>query len=85
VRAGHGIIGLEIMEQLPDVEAIVIPYGGGGLSCGIATGIRALKPDTKLYACEVETAERLFASSPEETSTNQNWCKFLKVRCHSRV
>ena len=62
VRAGHGTIGLEIIEQLPDVEAVVIPYGGGGLSCGIATGIRALKPDTKLYACEVETAAPLAAS-----------------------
>ena len=38
VRAGHGTIGLEIIEQLPDVEAVVIPYGGGGLSCGIAPG-----------------------------------------------
>jgi threonine dehydratase len=62
VRAGHGTIGLEIVEQLPDVEAVVIPYGGGGLSCGIAPGIRALKPDTKLYACEVETAAPLAAS-----------------------
>jgi threonine dehydratase len=62
VRAGHGTIGLEIIEQLPDVEAVIIPYGGGGLSCGIATGIRALKPDTKLYACEVETAAPLAAS-----------------------
>jgi threonine dehydratase len=62
VRAGHGTIGLEIIEQLPDVEAVVIPYGGGGLSCGIATGVRALKPDTKLYACEIETAAPLAAS-----------------------
>jgi len=62
VRAGHGTIGLEILEELPDVEAVVIPYGGGGLSCGIAPGFRALKPDTKLYACEVETAAPLAAS-----------------------
>ena len=62
VRAGHGTIGLEILEQLPDVEAIIIPYGGGGLSCGIAPGLRALKPDTKLYACEVETGAPLAAS-----------------------
>jgi threonine dehydratase len=47
---------------LPDVEAVVIPYGGGGLSCGIATGVRALKPETKLYACEIETAAPLAAS-----------------------
>jgi len=62
VLAGHGTIGLEILEQLPDVEAVVIPYGGGGLSCGIASGLRALKPDIKLYACEVETAAPLAAS-----------------------
>jgi threonine dehydratase len=62
VRAGNGTIGLEILEELPEVDAVVIPYGGGGLSCGIAPGIRALKPDTKLYACEVETAAPLAAS-----------------------
>ena len=62
VLAGNGTIGLEILEQLPDVEAVVIPYGGGGLSCGIASGLRALKPDIKLYACEVETAAPLAAS-----------------------
>jgi threonine dehydratase len=62
VRAGHGTIGLEILEELPDVDAVVIPYGGGGLSCGIAPGLRALKPDAKLYACEVETGAPLAAS-----------------------
>ena len=62
VRAGHGTIGLEILEELPEVDAVVIPYGGGGLSCGIAPGLRALKPDTKLYACEVETGAPLAAS-----------------------
>ena len=44
VMAGNGTIGLEILEDLPDVDAVVIPYGGGGLSCGIASAIRALKP-----------------------------------------
>jgi threonine dehydratase len=56
VIAGNGTIGLEILEDLPDVETVVIPYGGGGLSCGIASAIRSLKPQTKIYACEVETA-----------------------------
>ncbi len=56
VMAGNGTIGLEILEDLPDVDTIVIPYGGGGLSCGVATAIRALKPDTKIYAGEVETS-----------------------------
>lgn len=62
VMAGNGTIGLEIVEQLQDVDAVVVPYGGGGLSSGIASAIRALKPDTKLYAAEVETAAPLSAS-----------------------
>ncbi|HLA43854.1 MAG TPA: threonine/serine dehydratase [Aggregatilineales bacterium] len=62
VMAGNGTIGLEILEDLPDVDAIIIPYGGGGLSTGIASAVRALKPDTKIYACEVETAAPLAAS-----------------------
>jgi threonine dehydratase len=62
VMAGNGTIGLEILEELPDVDSVVIPYGGGGLSCGIASGLHALKPDTKFYACEVETAAPLAAS-----------------------
>jgi threonine dehydratase len=62
VMAGNGTIGLEILEDLPDVDAIVIPYGGGGLSCGIASAIRALKPEVKVYACEVDTAAPLAAS-----------------------
>ena len=62
VMAGNGTIGLEILEQCPDVDVVVIPYGGGGLSSGIASAIRALKPDTKLYAAEVETAAPLSAA-----------------------
>jgi threonine dehydratase len=62
VMAGNGTIGLEILEDLPDVQSILIPYGGGGLSCGIASAIRALKQDVKIYACEVETAAPLSAS-----------------------
>ncbi len=62
VIAGNGTIGLEILEDLPDVDTVVIPYGGGGLSCGIASAIKALKPATRIYACEVETAAPLAAS-----------------------
>ena len=62
VIAGNGTIGLEIVEDLPDVDAVLIPYGGGGLSSGIASAIGALKPDTRLYAVEVETAAPLAAS-----------------------
>ena len=53
---GNGSIGLEIMEALPDVDNIIVPYGGGGLLCGVAMAAKAIKPDVKVYACEVETA-----------------------------
>ena len=62
VMAGNGTIGLEILEDLPDVDKILIPYGGGGLSCGIASAVRALKPDTSIYACEVETSAAFAAA-----------------------
>jgi len=62
VIAGNGTIGLEILDDLPEVDAIVIPFGGGGLSCGIASALVALKPDTKIFAAEVETAAPLAAS-----------------------
>src|SRR5438132_3932976 len=54
VIAGNGTIGLEILEELPEVDAVVVPYGGGGLSVGIASAMKALKPAVKIYAGEVE-------------------------------
>ena len=62
MMAGSGTIGLEILEDLPDVDAVVAPYGGGGLSCGIASALRSLKPHVKVYASEVETGAPLAAS-----------------------
>jgi threonine dehydratase len=62
VLAGNGTIGLEILEDLPDVDTIVVPYGGGGLCCGIASAVRALRPGVRVYAAEVETAAPLAAS-----------------------
>jgi threonine dehydratase len=62
VVAGNATIGLEILEDLPKVDAVVVPFGGGGLSCGIASAIRAGKPGTAVYACEVETAAPFAAS-----------------------
>jgi threonine dehydratase len=62
VVAGNGTIGLEILEDLPDVDVVVVPFGGGGLSCGIACALRALAPRVKVLACEVETAAPLAAS-----------------------
>jgi threonine dehydratase len=62
VMAGNGTIALEILDQLPDVDAVLVPYGGGGLSCGIAAGLRALRPQAAVYGCEVTTAAPLSAS-----------------------
>jgi threonine dehydratase len=62
VMAGNGTIGLEILEDLPDVDAILVPFGGGGLSSGIAAAVRGLAPRVKVYACEVATAAPLAAS-----------------------
>lgn len=62
VLAGNGTIGLEILEDLPDVERVYVPYGGGGLSCGIAAAIKARKPTVRIVAVEVETSTPLTSS-----------------------
>jgi len=62
VMAGNGTIGLEVLEDLPGVDAVVIPYGGGGLSCGIASALRARSPVTRVYAAEISTAAPLAPS-----------------------
>jgi threonine dehydratase len=62
VMAGNGTIGLEIFEDLDDVDAIIVPYGGGGLACGIAAAARAVSPHTSVYAVEADTAAPLTAS-----------------------
>jgi threonine dehydratase len=62
VMAGNGTIGLEILEDLPDVDAVVIPWGGGGLTTGIASAVKQLRPQTKVYAVEPETAAPLTAT-----------------------
>jgi threonine dehydratase len=54
--AGDGTIGLELVEQLPDLAAVVVPFGGGGVSSGIACAVKALRPDVRVYAAEVEGA-----------------------------
>ena len=62
VVAGNGTIGLEIVEDLPDVDTVLVPFGGGGLSCGIATAVRALKPNARVVGCEVATSTPLTAA-----------------------
>ncbi len=60
--AGNGTIGLEILEDLPDVDSIVVPFGGGGLFSGIAKAAKSLKPETKTFAAEANTAAALIAA-----------------------
>jgi threonine dehydratase len=60
--AGNGTAGLEIMEDLPDVDAVVASIGGGGLLSGVAAAVRALNPRTRVFAAEPETAAPLSAS-----------------------
>ena len=62
MMAGNGTIGLEILEDLPDPDAVVIPYGGGGLTAGIASAIRALRPPTRIITAEPETGAALAAA-----------------------
>ena len=62
VMAGNGTIGLELIEDLADVDAVVVPWGGGGLACGIAAVVKALRPEARVYAAETATAAPLAAS-----------------------
>jgi threonine dehydratase len=68
VMAGNGTIGLEIIEELTDASAVVIPWGGGGLTCGIGVALRAVAPQCRIFAAEAETgapfAAALAAGAP---------------------
>lgn len=56
VIAGQGTIGLEIIREMPDVDAVVVPIGGGGLIAGVAFALKTLKPDVKVYGVQAEGA-----------------------------
>ena len=62
VIAGNGTVGLEIIEDLPEVDTVIVPFGGGGLISGIATAVKAIKPGVKVLASEAETAAPLAPS-----------------------
>jgi threonine dehydratase len=62
VIAGNGTIGLEILEDLPDPDVVVIPYGGGGLTCGIASAVKALRPGTLIVTAEPEGGAAMAAA-----------------------
>jgi threonine dehydratase len=72
--SGNGTIGLEIVEDAPDVDAVIAPLGGGGLLAGVAAAVRELKPGVKVYAAEPETAAPLSESfRAGRASAFENW------------
>ena len=62
VMAGNGTLGLELVEDLDGIDAVLIPWGGGGLTTGVASALRALAPETKVYVCEPETGAPVAAA-----------------------
>jgi threonine dehydratase len=62
VMAGNATIALEILDDLADVDAVIAPYGGGGLSCGIAAALRALRPQARMFVSEVDTSAAFAAA-----------------------
>jgi threonine dehydratase len=77
VMAGNGTIGLEILEDLPDPDAVLVPYGGGGLVTGIASALKARSPRTRIYAVEPATAAALngalAAGEPTDVDFEPSW------------
>lgn len=72
--AGNGTAGLEILDDVPDVDAVIAPLGGGGLLAGLAAAIRARRPNVKVYAAEPETASPFDMSLRNgRASTFENW------------
>lgn len=65
VIAGQGTIGLEILDQLPEVEAVVVPIGGGGLASGVAFAVKTLRPDVKVYGVQAAGAPSMERSIKE--------------------
>jgi threonine dehydratase len=70
VMAGNGTIALEVLENIPNVRAIFVPFGGGGLACGIAGVVRSMAPGVRVIACEPETAAPLAASLRKGVATS---------------
>jgi threonine dehydratase len=77
VMAGNGTIGLEIAEDAPEFDTVVIPWGGGGLTTGIASAIKALRPQVRVVTAEPETgapfAAALAAGEPREIEFESSW------------
>ena len=77
--AGHGTMGLEILEDAPDVAAVIASIGGGGLIAGVASAIKALRPEIKIFGVEPETAAP--AALSFEKGSPQDFSKLEIVVC----
>lgn len=77
VIAGQGTIGLEILDQLPEVDAVIVPIGGGGLISGIAFAIKSLKPECKVYGVQSEGAPSMYNSLRKEHICNLKHVKTI--------
>jgi len=69
VMAGNGVIGLELAERLEAIDTVLVPWGGGGLTCGIASALSTVSPGTRVIACEPATGAPLTASLAHEEAT----------------
>jgi len=67
IVAGQGSVGLEILEQVPEVEAIVVPIGGGGLISGIATAVKELRPEVRVFGVQSRSAPAMKHSYDDKT------------------
>src|SRR5690606_15867269 len=83
VIAGQGTVGLEILEEVPDADAIVVPVGGGGLLAGVATAVKALRPEVRVLGVEPEHAPSfgaaLAAGAPTAVDTRPTLADGLAV------
>jgi threonine dehydratase len=84
VMAGNGTLALEILEDLPGTAAIVVPWGGGGLACGIAAGMRAQASRCRMFTAEVETGAPFAASyaagAPQRIDYRASWVDGIASR-----
>jgi threonine dehydratase len=69
VMTGNATIALEILEDMPDVDTVLVPFGGGGLACGIALGLRAAGSSARVFASEVDTAAPYAASLRDDRAS----------------
>jgi len=85
VMAGNGTIGLELLEDLPELDAVVVPYGGGGLVTGIASAVKAQRPGVRVYAVEPETGAAAAASLTAGVPTEVDYVRSFVDGAGSRA